>query len=374
MEKDMLYYVQICESVMQTNLKRRKELTAELCRRYKQSGRKKLCVIASGSSLNAALAAENFMNRYSENPVVILSPSDYMDYHREDASGSFVVVISQSGCSTNIIAAVKILEADAIPSVALTGNPEGNLKNYTIPLIEYGVGNETIDYVTLGYVTLIEYLLLFVMEIGLESGYISDEEYMNLVKEIEICCHSNMEMYRESKRFTKQYYRELLQMEKVIIVSDGANMGTAREAALKFQETLKIPAVYYESEEYIHGPNMQLTPDYTVFFIDTNQRHNRMREIFEATSVVTEHTYMVTNKKTERKATILSVENMVRNELTPLFTVVLFQYISAVITKEKNNFKCHPLFGKFEEKIHCKTSDYEAVMNEKIRKSKEVGK
>ena len=53
MEKDMLYYVQICGSVMQANLKRRKDLTAELRRRYKQSGRKKLCIIASGSSLNA---------------------------------------------------------------------------------------------------------------------------------------------------------------------------------------------------------------------------------------------------------------------------------------------------------------------------------
>ena len=374
MEKDMLYYVQICGSVMQANLKRRKDLTAELRRRYKQSGRKKLCIIASGSSLNAALAAENFMNCYTENRVKILSPSDYMDYHREAAADSFVVVISQSGSSTNIIEAVKVLEADKIPSVALTGNQEGNLKDYAVPLIEYGVGNETIDYVTLGYVTLIEYLLLFVMESGLESGYISDEEYMDLVKEMEVCCHSNMKMYREAEIFTKQYYRELMQMEKTIIVSDGANMGTAREAALKFQETLKIPTVYYESEEYIHGPNMQLTPDYAVFFIDTNPRHNRMGEVFEATAIVTEHAYMITNKKAEKKSNILCVENTVRNELTPLFTVVLFQYIAAVITKEKNNFKCHPLFGEFEKKIHCKTSDYDAVMNEKIRKSKEVEK
>ena len=50
---------------------------------------------------------------------------------------------------------------------------------------------------------------------------------------------------------------------------------------------------------------------------------------------------------------------------------VPFQYISAHLTPEKNNFKCHPLFDKFEEKIHCKTEDYDEVMKQKIENAKE---
>lgn len=365
MEKDMLYYVRISGQVMRNNLEARKELTAGLRSKYRHSGKKDICVIASGSSLNAVLAAQNLLDRYICGRVMIFSPTDYLDYHRDKTDGCFVIVISQSGCSTNIIRAVKVMKEEQIPNVALTGTPGGDLKDHADCLIEYGVGNETIDYVTLGYSVLIEFLIMFAIESGVENGTIQNEEYAGLIRELETCCKANTEMYRLSEIFTQNFYQSLLQMERAIIVADGANMGTAREAALKFQETLKIPAVYYEGEEYIHGPNMQLTPDHTVFFIDTNPKHGRLHEIFEATKIITPHTYMVTNKKINSGPAILCTENSVRNALTPLFTAVPFQYIAAQVTKEKNNFKCHPLFKKFEEKIRCKTADYDEIMKNK---------
>ena len=68
---------------------------------------------------------------------------------------------------------------------------------------------------------------------------------------------------------------------------------------------------------------------------------------------------------------IIKVTGNVRSELTPLYTAVPFQYISAHVTKEKNNFECHPLFGRFEEKIHCKTDDYDEIMENKKLKAEE---
>ena len=40
--------------------------------------------------------------------------------------------------------------------------------------------------------------------------------------------------------------------------------GIATEAALKFGETMKVPSFAFDAEEYNHGPNLQLTPNYTV--------------------------------------------------------------------------------------------------------------
>lgn len=39
----------------------------------------------------------------------------------------------------------------------LTGNKNGDLYTYSDNVIEYGVDNETIGYVTLGFVTLVEF-------------------------------------------------------------------------------------------------------------------------------------------------------------------------------------------------------------------------
>ena len=349
MKKDMRYYVEISGQRMEENLTRRRELLGELADLYRKSQRKDICIIASGSSLNAAMAAESFMRSYCGGRVLLMSPTEYMDYRREEAKKYFCIAISQSGCSTNTIEAVKCMKEDKIPAVVLTGNVDAGMKEYADCLIEYGVGNEAIDYVTLGFSTLVEYLMLLALEAGKQNGALNHEECQKLLAKIKIGCQANSQMYQKAEEFTRKHYQEFLEMSQAVIVSDGAGMGIAREAALKFQETLKIPALYYESEEYIHGPNRQLTPDYAVFFIDTNEKHGRMQEIFAATGLVTEKIYMVTNKKVEENERVCAVENQVGNEVTPLFTGVLFQYIAAVVTEEKNGFLCHPLFEKFEE-------------------------
>ena len=41
----------------------------------------------------------------------------------------------------------------------------------------------------------------------------------------------------------------------------------SREPALKLMETLRIPACAYELEEFLHGPNLHLTPNHTLFFL-----------------------------------------------------------------------------------------------------------
>ncbi len=371
MERDMEYYIRISGEKMLENLDRRKDLTRELVDGFLKSGKDRICIVASGSSLNAALTAEWFMNRYLGNAVAVMSPTEYLDYRKEMVRDSFLIVISQSGCSTNIIEAVKDMGKDGIQPAVLTGNLEGDLKEYCDTMIEYGVGNETVDYVTLGMVTLVEFLMLFAMEVGRSRGSLSDGVYGEMVDGIRKCCDASSKMYEQSVDYTEKFYDHLLHMDSAIIVADGANMGVIREAALKFGETLKIPAIYYESEEYIHGPNMQLTPESTVFFIDTNVRHDRIYDVFRATELVTEHVCLVTNKDVPEEDKIIKVSGNVMLELAPLFTIVPFQYISAHVTKEKNNFECHPLFDEFEKKIKCKTDDYDQMMEKKIQQAKE---
>ena len=272
MKKDMKYYVEITGERMLTNIEKSRELTEELLKEYelfqKKSGNSDICIVASGSSLNAALSASMFMKRFGGVNVEIISAGDCMDYNQNLTQKSFVILVSQSGCSTNMIQVAKQLNALNRPFVVLTGNVLAELNRYSDCVIEYGVGNEIIDYVTLGFSTLILYFMLF-------------------------------------------------SLEKVIIVSDGANMGIAREAALKFQETLKSLSVYYEREEYIHGPNMQLTPAYSVFFIDTNPYHNRMYEVYEATRMVTKNAYYISNKSemTERGLLLCHLKNVRRISL-----------------------------------------------------------
>lgn len=128
MEKDMEYYIKVTSEVMLNNLVRREELTEELVNKYLDFSQKDICIIASGSSLNAAITAEWFMNKYLGDCVTVMSPTEYMDYKKERVKDSFMIVISQNGCSTNIIKAVEEIKKDGIDQVCLTGNLEGSIK------------------------------------------------------------------------------------------------------------------------------------------------------------------------------------------------------------------------------------------------------
>ena len=64
MEKDMEYYVRVSGQTIVKNVKRRKELTEAIVEEYIKSDKKDICIIASGSSLNAAMMTESFMSKY----------------------------------------------------------------------------------------------------------------------------------------------------------------------------------------------------------------------------------------------------------------------------------------------------------------------
>ena len=169
MAKNMEYYIQVSGRIMKDNLDKRKSLTQKICDWYLDQDKEDICLIASGSSLNAAYAARPFLLKYSKFDISVLSTVEYLDVYREREKNRFTILISQSGCSTNIIEIMKELDKEHQPFVLLTGNENGSASRYTDRLVEYGVGNETIDYVTLGYSTLIEFLMLMILEIGFQK-------------------------------------------------------------------------------------------------------------------------------------------------------------------------------------------------------------
>ena len=55
----------------------------------------------------------------------------------------------------------------------------------------------------------------------------------------------------------------------------------------------------------------------------------------------------------------LREENGTDEIVSPLYLSAFFQYLAYWTAKNRNITTEHPLYIKFEERIHCKTSDYE---------------
>ena len=140
--------------------------------------------------------------------------------------------------------------------------------------------------------------------------------------------------------------------------------GIATEAALKIGETVKVPSFAYEAEEYIHGPNLQLSPDYTVFCIDDlAEGSERMAQIYAATRSVTDEAFFITNNPAVDEDHAIRIPFDIHESLLmPLYVLPVFQILAYQITTVNDSWDNHPMFRDFKKHANTKTDNILKVM------------
>lgn len=351
MEKmTMMDYIKETPQQALQNIENYETLCAPLVQYAQEKQMQRLWLVASGSSFNACHCARSFLMHTLQMEVKITTPYTFTWYEHAIAKNDVVIVVSQSGYSTNAIAALDKIKALGHTGVALTGNVEHDIKEHADLVLDYGVGEELVGYVTKGVTTLCLYLMLFAI------AYTKQREKLDEIKK---AITLNAEMIDKAQTFVKLHYKDFSSMHSIYVCGAGASYGTALEGALKSGETIHIPALPLEIEEYIHGPNLQLTPSYTVLLIDGNdEASERVKQIYQASRSVSEHTFLLSNAINLKDDHILTLSNMVESDLTPLVYLPFVQVLAALISQDLNSTKQHPLLRKFKSYADAKTASF----------------
>ena len=141
------YILETPKAVLE-NIHRSKELTHPLVDAFTKKAYKRIIVVASGSSCNATHLARLFMMKYLDMEVKVVTPFTFTNYEYNVTDEDFVFCISQSGCSTNTIKALRKCKELGIQAIGLTGNVESDFKTEADLVVDYGVGIEYVGYVT----------------------------------------------------------------------------------------------------------------------------------------------------------------------------------------------------------------------------------
>ena len=359
----MLDYVRECPVRLQGNVTRQHELCDALVALYHTAandGPSPLRLVACGSSYHACRAMQPFMEHILGQRVDVVTPGAYVRY-AATMPNAFEVMVSQSGSSTNIIAALDCAHELGRTSVVLTGDVASDVREHADTVIDYGVGVETVGFVTVGLVTLMEFLALFALDYAHAAGRLTDTDHQRWMDELAAAAQLHGELRQRMEQMFDAHEKAFLNPGTTFVLGDGPNYATALEGALKIQETLKVPAIVYEPEEFIHGPNMQLTPAYTVFVIDTDPQPGRTFDIWRAAHAVTDRTYLVSTRIHEED-TAISVDGAHISELvSPICLVAPFQYLCARAMATLDCEAEHPLMTRFEQTVSSKTERYRAT-------------
>ena len=353
MNKTMEEYIQEAPDSIRNNIERRSFLTSGLSEKIAESGCHEICMVASGSSYNAALCALEGMKAMSGMKIRIITPFYFLEYEESNTETCYLL-ISQSGYSTNILKALDDAERRQICWYGITGHTESDMGLYREKIYDYGLGEETVGYVTKGVVLLSLFLFLLAIQLGERKKNLSktaEEWYWHL----SLCARYSEKMFSYTKDLYEKHRKEFLSMQTDILCGGGAAWGTVCEGALKLSETLRIPCICCDPEEFLHGPYYQITPNYTIFLVgDKKSEFERMRAIANGCREVTEHVFTVGFE--EKEAEFCKEE--IAWQIKPLYQLVIFQENEYLASEELDSKRLHPLAKGMKKWVQAKSENY----------------
>lgn len=367
----MLDYVRFANTRLRENLDRADELTRPLVEAYAGGEFNAVRIVASGSSRHSADCARDFMQDILGRQVVVVTSETYIAREHRFPENSFNMVISQSGFSTNSIAALDYMRKRGEATIAVTGNPSAPIARHADVVVDYGVGVESVDFVTMGVVTLVEFLMLFALGAARATGAIN---------------HARVETERENLSAAIDAHAQaletcadLMERERLIlsrhvpacVVGNGPNYGVAEEGALKLNECNKLPAMHSEGEEFVHGPQMQLTPDSLVFLIDDAQGSPRLADLHRQFCTVTAGAFFITSHPRGAQGEIF-IPSTPNPLMCAIPNLVVFQYLAAQKTEELECWEMHPYVRALRDKIATKAGGYEDSIRQLEKRAREA--
>lgn len=361
----MLTYIKESPAQMAADVEHRRELTRPLVDAYLGGSYRNIWIVACGSSSNASWCAAPFMRRYLGRDVMVVNSATFLYTSYTPQADTLCFVVSQSGCSTNSVEALDKLRRMGRPAIGLTGNVEGDFKDHADVLVDWGAGTEVVGYVTKGVTTLAEFLMLFALEAGHAQGTVGDAEYDALVAQFEAAPSVHEEVQARTDAFYDLHRKDFLSIHSNYVCGFEQAYGIACEGALKFGETIKIPSFAFEAEEYNHGPNLQLTPLYTLFFVDDLAAGSaRTHQLYTAARHVSDHAFLLSGTAADGDPNVFEIpqDRPAEALLEPLYLLPFFQICAYRATDELGCWDENPLIRESKKIAPSKTENILKVM------------
>lgn len=215
-------------------------------------------IAARGTSDNAARYAQYVFGAYNHLPVALATPSLYTLYFAPPKmDGAFVIGISQSGRSPDIVSVIETGRAQGRPTLAITNDPTSALARAAEWVLPLGVGEERAVAATKTYTTSIAALAL--LSTALAADTARREELARMP--------AFMQNTLEGVQALLPHIERYCYIQRSVVIGRGFNYATAFEVALKIKELTRVVTESYSSADFLHGPISVLEPGFPLILI-----------------------------------------------------------------------------------------------------------
>ncbi|MFB1050039.1 SIS domain-containing protein [Paraliobacillus sp. JSM ZJ581] len=217
---------------------------------------KKIVIIASGTSYNAAFTTKLFAENVIGFPIEIVYPNIFVHYYNHDLlrNDSLYIFISQGGKTKLVYDALKLVKSKGLTAISLTETLDTPIASEANIPIEIGSENEEYIYRTLGYsATCATLYWLFICLARLNKN-ISDYDVEKYADDFLATANNLSAITQHTLAWYDKHKYQLMRKANFLFAGTNDLWPVAQEADIKFMEMLPVFTNSFELEELIHGP------------------------------------------------------------------------------------------------------------------------
>lgn len=210
----------------------------------------KIQIIGCGSAYHAGLIGQKLIEKYGEIPVNVDVASEFRYKKVFLDKKTLVILVSQSGETTDTLASLRKVKELGINSLAIVNVLSSSLAREADHVIYTKAGPEISVATTKAYLAQITILSLIALSIGYTKKLIDNEKANEIIKAFEqvpkICAEMANIDYQDIAR-------DLYQHQTCFYIGRGIDYALSMEGSLKLKEISYINSICYPAGELKHG-------------------------------------------------------------------------------------------------------------------------
>lgn len=212
----------------------------------------KILIVACGTAYHAGLVTKQYIENLARIPVSVEIASEYRYSNPLTDDKTLCIVISQSGETSDTLAALKEAKRHGAKSLAITNVVGSSISREADNTVYTWAGPEISVASTKAYTTQLVAGLLFAVYLGQLNGKMDPAlggEILSGVKNLPTLIHEIFEVDEDMKAFAKHYGFK----SDAFFLGRAIDYAVAMEGALKLKEISYIHAEAYAGGELKHG-------------------------------------------------------------------------------------------------------------------------
>jgi len=239
-------------------------------------GIRRIVILGCGTSTHAGMIARYAIERWSRLPVENATSSEYRYSDPIVGGETLVVALSQSGETTDTLAATRLAREFGAPIIAVTNVVDSAITRIADATLYLRAGPEISVAATKTFVTMLATLYLLGVWLGQRNGALDEPTARELLAELRTAPDQMRAALAlatgDGAAAIASVAERLARCQSSLFIGRGPGYPLALEGALKLKELSYVHAEGYAAGEMKHGPIALLDPQTPLIAIATESR------------------------------------------------------------------------------------------------------